>query len=108
VFRDQSKRRRDHFRRGSVLGIIALILAAAWAARGNTVWATPSQSPLRQSIPTRVPTPVPGWLWLGRAPGNPTDYAPSGLADFDEHQDDWQAQRILGSGRIVAPWLWPT
>ena len=83
-------KRNNLWRAGTVL-IVALILVAAWAARGNPAWATPSQSPLRQSIPTRVPTPIPSWIWSSTAVGNPTDYAPSGMPDLDQQQNDWCA-----------------
>jgi len=55
----------------------------------SVVWATPLQSPLRQTIPTATFTPVPTWscpLEIGRA----VDYALSGMPDFDQRQADWQ------------------
>jgi len=56
---------------------------------GSIVWATPYQSPLRQTIPESTPTPIPGWIWVGRPGGDPVDYAPSGMPDFDQKQADW-------------------
>lgn len=55
----------------------------------SVVWATPHQSPVRQTIPTATFTPVPTWscvLEVGRA----VDYALSGVPDFDQRQEDWQ------------------
>ncbi len=78
-------------RRAAEISGIALALLLVWVASGNPAWATPSQSPLRQSIPTRIPTPIPSWIWVGTAVGSPTDYAPSGMPDLDQQQNDWHA-----------------
>ena len=91
MFLNPSNRKRNNRRRAGLLGVTALMLAVAWAARGNPAWATPSQIPLRQSIPTRAPTPIPSWIWVTAAGANPIDYAPSGLPDLDQQQEDWQA-----------------
>jgi hypothetical protein len=56
---------------------------------GSVVWATPQQSALRQTIPTLTPTPIPSWVWVGRPGGNPVDYSPSGMPDFDQKQMNW-------------------
>jgi hypothetical protein len=55
----------------------------------SAVWAGPQQARLRQTIPTLTPTPIPSWIWIGRAGGNPADYAPSGMPDFDQTQASW-------------------
>jgi len=66
-----------------VLAFLYLLPAA------SVVWATPQQSRLRQTVPTLTPTPIPSWLWIGRAGDNAVDYAPSGMPDFDQKQADW-------------------
>ena len=55
----------------------------------SVVWATPHQSPLRQTIPTATFTPVPSWSCVV-AVGRAADYALSGMPDFDQRQEDWQ------------------
>jgi len=66
-------------------------LLATYMLPTDSVWATPNQSPLRQTVPTLTPTPVPSWIWIGQAGGEPVDYAPSGVPDFDQKQGDWSA-----------------
>ena len=66
-------------------------LVATYMLPTDSVWATPNQSPLRQTVPTLTPTPVPSWIWIGHAGGEPADYAPSGVPDFDQKQRDWSA-----------------
>ena len=83
-------------RRASLFFIGVLMLGILCVARGSPAWATPSQSPLRQSIPTRVPTPIPSWVWITAAGSNPADYAPSGLPDLDQQQEDWRAAHEPG------------
>jgi hypothetical protein len=67
-----------------VLATFSLLLA------GNTVWATPPQNRLHQTIPTLTPTPMPSWEWIGGPAGSALDYAPSGMPDLDQRQVDWQ------------------
>jgi hypothetical protein len=55
----------------------------------SVVWATPHQSPLRQTIPTATFTPVPAWSCVV-AMEQAVDYALSGMPDFDQRQRDWQ------------------
>jgi len=55
----------------------------------SVVWATPLQSPLRQTIPTATFTPVPVWSCVV-ATEQAVDYALSGMPDFDQRQGDWQ------------------
>jgi hypothetical protein len=57
----------------------------------TAVWATPDQSPLQQTVPTLTPTPNPEWLWIGARCVYPIDYAPSGVPDLDQKQNDWYA-----------------
>lgn len=72
-----------------LLALVMLSVAFAFFLPGNAVWATPGQSPLRRTVPTLTPTPIPGWHWVG-ASGNPVDYAPSGMPDLDQKQGDWK------------------
>jgi len=79
-----------HWWRVTFLALLMLGLAVLWVLpAGSVVWATPKQSPLRQTIPTVTPTPFPDWIWVAQAGGNPVDYAPSGMPDFDQKQSDW-------------------
>ncbi len=74
----------------------------------SVVWATPHQSPLRQTIPTATFTPVPTWSCaIARA----VDYALSGMPDFDQRQADWQdpggSQKWTHCGAVaLADVLW--
>jgi len=69
---------------------LSALLALVAIPSGSVVWATPQQSPLRQTVPTLTPTPIPSWVWLGRAGASPLDYAPSGMPDLDQKQADWR------------------
>ena len=62
-------------RRCAILLVVAMVGLAfvCMLPTGSIVWATPLQSPLRQTIPTLTPTPIPSWIWVGRAGGNPAD-----------------------------------
>ena len=94
-----SRRTPIRWQRTSFLSLLLLVLAGLYLLPGDSVvWATPHQSRLRQTIPTLTPTPIPSWIWIGRAGGNPLDYAPSGMPDFDQKQVDWYDG--------VAPDLW--
>lgn len=74
------------------MGFVALLwlaLAVLLIVPSGSVWATPQQNRLRQTIPTLTPTPIPSWIWIGGLGGSPADYAPSGMPDFDQKQVDW-------------------
>jgi len=71
--------------------LLMLGLLVAYTLPANSVWATPNKSPLRQTVPTLTPSPVLSWIWIGHTLGNPKDYAPSGVPDFDQKQWDWSA-----------------
>ena len=77
--------------RAVFFALLVFGLLATYMLPAASVWATPNQSPLRQTVPTLTPTPVPSWIWIGRAEGEPADYAPSGVPDFDQKQGDWNA-----------------
>lgn len=86
-------------------------LAFLCSVPGTSVWATPNQSPLRQTIPTLTPTPLPAWAWVTQPGGDPVDYAPNGVPDFDQRQSDWyvptQPDAWSHSGPVVlADVLW--
>jgi len=77
--------------RVSFAALLVLVLAILYILpAGSAVWATPQQSPLRQTIPTLTPTPLPSWIWVSQIGGNPVDYAPSGMPDLDQRQNDWR------------------
>lgn len=45
-----------------VLGMLAVLLLVMWAAPG---WGMPDQNAMRQTVPTRTPTPVvTPWVYL--------------------------------------------
>ncbi|MBM4432342.1 MAG: hypothetical protein FJ026_18640, partial [Chloroflexi bacterium] len=73
-----------------VIVSLSALLALVAIPSGSVVWATPQQSPWRQTIPTLTPTPIPSWVWIGQAGANPLDYAPSGMPDFDQRQSEWR------------------
>ena len=76
--------------RASLMALLMLGLVVLYVFPvGSVVWATPQQSPLRQTIPTLTPTPIPSWIWISRPGGNPLDCAPSGMPDFDQKQESW-------------------
>lgn len=108
-----------HWWRSGLFLLLLLGLAVVYLLPvGSAVWATPQQSPLRQTVPTLTPTPIPSWIWVGQATGNPTDYAPSGMPDFDQKQGSWQSavgsrglavgswQSAVGSGQWTANQAW--
>jgi hypothetical protein len=78
------------WQRASFLALLVSGLAVLYTLPvGSVVWATPQQSPLRQTIPTLTPTPIPSWIWVGGPGVNVVDYGPSGMPDFDQKQEDW-------------------
>ena len=89
-----------------MLGMVVLYILPG----GSVVWATPHQSPLRQTVPTATPTPIPGWIWIGYPGTTPADYAPSGMPDFDQKQAGWQVTSPPGWSHCgpvaVADVLW--
>ena len=89
--------------RASLAALMLLGLAFLCLTPGSSVWATPRQSPLRQTIPTLTPTPVPSWIWVGLPTGNPVDYAPWGVPDFDQQQEDWHAPAEASNWTHSAP-----
>ncbi len=77
--------------RMGLLVMLLLALAVLYSLPVDSiVWASPQQNRLHQTIPTLTPTPIPSWIWIGRTGGNPADYAPYGMPDFDQKQADWQ------------------
>ena len=102
--RQGSGTKRGYSHPGSVLALSLMAVALyCLMPAGNTVWATPPSNRLRQTIPTLTPTPVPSWTWIGRAGGNPVDYAASGMPDFDQKQADWHHSEETSTWTHCAP-----
>jgi len=70
-------------------GQCVVINVPTWCATATptpTATRTPTRTPTRTLTPTPTPTQG-GFYWK---PGGWLDYAPSGLPDFDQRQDNWR------------------
>jgi hypothetical protein len=67
---------------GFIIGIIVLLMAVVPVSNGLSVQADS------------------GWYWK---PGNFTDYAPSGMPDFDQKQDMWRIPPVGGNWSYCGP-----
>jgi uncharacterized protein YegL len=73
-------------------GQCVVINVPTWCATATptpTATRTPTRTPTRTLTPTPTPTQG-GFYWK---PGGWLDYAPSGLPDFDQRQDNWRDPR---------------